>query len=400
MTTGAVLMRKADRMVKLIFLCIVLLIVFVPEAFAARIKDVASIKGIRNNQLVGYGLVVGLNGTGDKAGTGFTVQSLANMIERLGIHVDQSSISVKNVAAVVLTASVPPFAKIGNKIDVSISSIGDAKSLQGGTLLLTQLRGVDRKIYALAQGPVSVGGFAAGGAGGGGVTKNHPTVGRISRGATIEREIPVPVQGKEKLIIALSNPDFTTAVRVRDAVNTRFGRLLASTIDSGTIKMEIPVDFRERVVEMVATLENLEVMPDMVAKVILNEKTGTVVVGENVRISTVAVAHGNLSIMIKEHTLVSQPAPFAPGPPAGTGTEQFQAENGVVMGPGGQTVVAPDTDVTVDEEKNRLLLLPRGSTIGELVRALNAIGVTPRDLITIFQSIKAAGALHAELELI
>ncbi len=392
-------MKEANRLVKVIFLSIILLVVFVSEASAARIKDVASIKGIRNNQLVGYGLVVGLNGTGDKAGTGFTVQSLANMIERMGIHVDESSISVKNVAAVMLTASMPPFAKIGNKIDILVSSIGDAKSLQGGTLLLTPLRGVDRKIYALAQGPVSVGGFAAGGAGGG-VTKNHPTVGSISRGATIEKEITVPVQGKEGLLIALSNPDFTTAVRVRDAINTKFGRLLASTVDSGTVKIQIPTDFRERVVEMVATLENLEVMPDMVAKVILNEKTGTVVVGENVRISTVAVAHGNLSIMIKERTMVSQPAPFAPAPPEGTGTEQFQAENGIVMGPGGQTVVAPDTDVSVDEEKNRLLLLPSGSTIGELVRALNAIGVTPRDLITIFQSIKAAGALQAELEII
>jgi flagellar P-ring protein precursor FlgI len=392
-------MKTTATQSKTICFTIALLMLLVSEVFAARIKDLASIKGIRNNQLVGYGLVVGLNGTGDKSGTGFTVQSLANMIERLGIHVDKSAISVKNVAAVILTANVPPFARIGNKIDVLVSSIGDAKSLQGGTLLLTPLRGVDRKIYALAQGPVSVGGFAAGGAAGGGVTKNHPTAGRLSGGATIEREIPVPMQGKEELTIALGNPDFTTAVRVRNAINTKFGRYLASTIDSGTVKMRIPEEFRERVVEMVAALESLQVTPDTVAKVVLNEKTGTVVMGENVRISTVAVAHGNLNIVIKERTSVSQPAPFAPTPPLESGTQQFKPEDGVVMGPGGQTVVAPDTDVAVQEENNRLILLPSGSTIGELVRALNAIGVTPRDLITIFRCIKVAGGLHAKLEL-
>jgi len=393
-------MKTIGRQPKAIFLAIALLIGFAPQALAARIKDLASIKGIRNNQLVGYGLVVGLDGTGDKAGTGFTVQSLANMIERLGIHVDQNSISVKNVAAVMVTADVPPFSKTGNKIDVLVSSIGDAKSLLGGTLLLTPLRGVDRKVYALAQGPISVGGFAAGGAGGGGVTKNHPTVGRISTGATIEREIPVSIQGKYELVIALSNPDFTTAVRVREAINHRFGQMLATTMDSGSLNLEIPEAFRERVVEMVATVENLEVTPDAVARVVLNEKTGTVVIGQNVRISTVAVAHGNLSIQIKERTVVSQPSPFAPAPPEGPDTRQFEPDEGVVIGPGGQTVVAPDSDVTVQEENNRLLLVPSGSTIGELVRVLNAIGVTPRDLITIFQSIKAAGALHAELKLI
>ncbi len=393
-------MMKTGKQSRVLFFCIALLLFVVSEAFAARIKELASIKGIRNNQLIGYGLVVGLNGTGDKAGTGFTVQSLANMIERLGIHVDQSSISVKNVAAVILTANVPPFARIGNKIDVLVSSIGDAKSLQGGTLLLTPLKGVDRKTYALAQGPVSVGGFSAGGDGGGGVTKNHPTVGRISRGASVEREIPVSVQGKDELVIALGNPDFTTAIRVRDSINKMFGQPVASTIDSGTLKMHVPENYRERVVEMVAMLENLEVTPDSVAKVVLNEKTGTVVIGEKVRISTVAVAHGNLSILIKERIVVSQPAPFAPNPPEGTSAEQFQTEDGTVVAPGGQTVVSVDSDVSVQEENSRLLILKSGSTIGELVRGLNAIGVTPRDLITIFQSIKAAGALHAELELI
>lgn len=394
------MMKIISRAMTVTFVVSTLLLSFAAEASAVRIKDLASIKGIRHNQLIGYGLVVGLNGTGDKVGTTFTVQSLVNMIERMGIHVDEKDVTVKNVAAVVVTAKIPPFARIGNKIDVVVSSVGDAKSIQGGTLLLTPLRGVDRKVYALAQGPISVGGFAAGGAGGGGVTKNHPTVGRISRGATIEREILVSMQDKQDLFITLNNPDFTTAIRVCNVINEKLGRVVASTADSGTVKLYIPETFRNRVVQMVATVESLDVTPDTVARVVLNEKTGTVVIGENVRISTVAVAHGNLSIQIKESAMVSQPLPFAPAPPEGTEAEQFQLEDGAVVAPGGQTVVTPDSDVSAEEEKNRLLLVPSGTTIGELVRALNAIGVTPRDLITIFQTIKAAGALQAELEII
>jgi flagellar P-ring protein precursor FlgI len=385
---------------RIVLIGMVTLLLMASQALGARIKDLASIKGIRKNQLVGYGLVVGLNGTGDKSGTGFTLQSLSNMIERLGIHVDKSSISVKNVAAVMVTADVPPFSKIGNKIDVLVSSLGDAKSLHGGTLLLTPLKGVDRKVYALAQGPVVVGGFTAAGNDGGGVTKNHPTVGRISRGATVEKEVAMTLQGKEELIIALDSPDFTTAVRVRDVINTTFGDVMASTVDSGTLSMQVPDTYRQRVVEMVAMLENLQVTPDAVAKVVVNGRTGTVVVGENVRISTVAVAHGNISVVIKENTWVSQPAPFAPNPPLGTTSGQYKPEDGVVAAPGGQTVVVPESQVSVEEEKNRLILIPSGSTIGELVRALNAIGVTPRDLISIFQTLKAAGALHAKLELL
>jgi flagellar P-ring protein precursor FlgI len=394
------MMKIIYRRSEIALLAIVLFIFFSGKAFAVRIKDLSSIKGIRHNQVIGYGLVVGLNGTGDKQYTGFTVQSLVNMIERMGIHVDEKDVLVKNVAAVMVTAMIPPFARIGNKIDVVVSSIGDAKSLQGGTLLLTPLRGVDRKVYALAQGPIAVGGFTARGAARGGVTKNHTTAGRISRGATIEREIHVSMQDKQELTITLNNPDFTTAVRVCNAINEKFGRILVDTTDSGALKLHVPEDFQDSVVQMVAIIENLEVTPDTVAKVVLNEKTGTVVIGENVRISTVAVAHGSLSIQIKERTIVSQPQPFAPAPPEGTSTQQFQLQDGVVMGPGGQTVVSPDSEVFAEEGKNRLLLVPSGTTIGELVRALNAIGVTPRDLITIFQSIKAAGALQAELEII
>jgi flagellar P-ring protein precursor FlgI len=365
----------------------------------ARIKDIASIKGIRTNLLIGYGLVIGLNGSGDRGGTGFTIQGLVNMLEQMGVHVEAEDVKVSNVAAVVVNATLPPFARIGQRIDVTVSSIGDAKSLLGGTLLLTALEGVDGKIYALAQGPISIGGFSVGGAAGGGVAKNHPTVGRISGGATVEREIPLSLHDRKELTIILDNPDFITATRVANAINSEIGEDCADPIDSGTITIEIPDLFRRRVVNLVAELEDLEVIPDSVARVIVSEKTGTVVIGENVRILTVAVAHGNLSIQIKETRSVSQPAPFAPRPPA-EGAAPTQMEGGVVVAPGGATVVTPESEVAVEEEKNRLLLVPEGGTIGELVRALNAIGVTPRDLITILQAIKAAGALQAELEII
>ena len=381
----------------------ILLIFFIVDIFfastviGARLKDIASIKGIRTNQLFGYGLVVGLNGSGDKGGTNFTIQGLVNMLEKMGIHVSAQDVKVSNVAAVMVSATLPPFARIGKKIDVTLSSIGDAKSLQGGTLLLTPLKGVDDKIYALSQGPLSVGGFSAGGAAGGGVTKNHPTVGRISGGATVEREIPLSLKNKKELIIMLNNPDFITAARAANAINSRFGQDFANPIDSGTLKINIPQSFQDKVVSLLAKLEDLEVIPDSVAKVIVNEKTGTVVIGENVRILTVAVAHGNLSIQIKEEKEVSQPLPFAP---EGKGGAPTQMEGGVIVTPGGATVVTPESKVSVEEERQRLLLVPKGNTIGELVRALNAIGVTPRDLITILLTMKAAGSLQAELEII
>lgn len=368
-----------------------------PAVKAARIKDIASIKGIRPNQLFGYGLVIGLNGSGDKGGTTFTIQSLVNMLEKMGIHVSAQDVKVNNVAAVMVSATLPPFAKIGQKIDVTLSSIGDAKSLQGGTLLLTPLKGVDGRVYALAQGAVSVGGFSVGGAAGGGVTKNHPTVARISGGGTVEREIPLNLAGKGELTIMLNSPDPLTATRVASVINERFGDEITTAVDPGNLKVRVPKGFRERVVALLAEIGNLEVVPDSVAKVIVNEKTGTVVMGENVRISRVAVAHGNLSIQIKETTQVSQPLPFAPGV-AGGGPVQM--DSGVAVAPGGNTVVTPQSDVKVTEEERRLLLVPKGRTIGELVKALNAIGVTPRDLITILQAMKAAGALQAQLEIL
>jgi flagellar P-ring protein FlgI len=381
--------------------CIALILGFLApwEASGARIKDIASIKGIRPNQLFGYGLVIGLNGSGDKGGTNFTIQGLVNMLERLGIHVSASDVKVSNVAAVMVSAILPPFARVGKKIDITVSSIGDAKSLQGGTLLLTPLRGVDGNVYALAQGPLAVGGFTAGGAAGGGVMKNHPTVAMISSGGTVEREILFPLDEKQEFTMILNHPDFMTAARMVEGINGWFSEPLATAVDSGTLKIRVPERFQGRVVALFAELGQLEVMPDTEAKVIVNERTGTVVIGEKVRISTVAVAHGNLSIEIKETKQVSQipqfysPTEIAPSPPAKT-------KDGVVVAPGGATVVTPETDVAVGEEPSRLLLIPEGRTVGDLVRALNAIGISPRDLITVLQAVKAAGALHGELEII
>ena len=352
--------------------------VFEP-AQAARIKDLTSIKGVRTNQLTGYGLVVGLDGTGDKSGTEFTIQSLVNMLERMGINVDKKDVRVKNIAAVVVTAKLPPFARIGSKMDVVVSSIGDATSLVGGTLLFTPLRGADEKVYALAQGPISVGGVGAGGASGSSVTKNHLLAARIAGGATIEREVAFSLNGKKDLTLTLLNPDFTTALRVSETINAAMGEEVAKALDSGALELNIPEAYREDISRFLANVETLEVDPDTVARIVVNEKTGTVVIGQNVRISTVAVSHGNLSITIDETQIVSQPRPF---------TET------------GRTVVTPESDIEIRESDNQLMVVDGGATIGELVRALNAIGVTPRDLISIFQSIKAAGALQAELKII
>jgi flagellar P-ring protein precursor FlgI len=345
--------------------------------YAARVKDISALAGVRDNQLIGYGLVVGLNGTGDGGNTAFTTQSVSSMLRALGITVNPKDIKARNIAAVMVTANLPPFARAGGRVDIVVSSMGDAKSLQGGTLLLTPLRAPDGEIYAVAQGPLSVGGFAAGGKSGSSVQKNHPTVGHIAAGALIEREVPGQFVGREHVTLVLHNPDFTTSSRLVQTINDQIGETVARALDSGTIKIQVPVQFRAHLVEFVSALENMEVTPDAVAKVVLDERTGTVVIGENVRISTIAVAHGSLSIEIKESLLVSQPPPFSEG----------------------ATVVTPESDVRVQEAKANLLLLPQAVTIRDLVRALNSIGVTPRDLIAIFQAIKAAGALQAQLEI-
>lgn len=353
---------------------LVLLLLFPSLSWGARIKDLAQIEGVRTNQLVGYGLVVGLNGSGDSASTQFTVQSLVNMMERMGVTVNRAQVKVDNVAAVIVTADLPPFAKTGGKVDVVVSSTGDAESLAGGTLLMTPLKGPDGNIYAVAQGPLIVGSLAFGGKAAK-VQKNHPTVGRIPGGALVEKEVPFVLQGGDELTYRLSDADFTTVARMTEAIDRKFGAGSARAVDGGSIRVRVPSSYRDNPVPFIAALEGLSLQPDSTARIVVNEKTGTIVMGDDVRIATVAVSHGNLNLVITEKTRVSQPNPLA----------------------GGQTVAVPQTEIEVTEEAGNLVVLQMGVSIGEVARALNAIGATPRDLIAIFQAIKASGALHAEL---
>ncbi len=363
----------------------ILLLFFIFELFAStganavKIRDLSYIEGLRGNKLIGYGLVVGLNGSGDKQGTEFTIQSLTNMLRTNGILVSPNDVKVKNVAAVMVTAELPPFPRTGMKVDVLVSSIGDATSLQGGTLLLTPIKGADGKVYAVAQGPLSIGGFSAGGAGGEKVQKNHLNVGKIPEGAIVEREIPYNFADSSKITFSLRNFDFTTTNKVALKINEFAGNAIAFPEDAVNISVNIPGEYRSNLVQFVSLIENLDVTPEIPAKVVIDERTGTVVVGEDVRISTLAISHGNLTIEINSKFKISQPSPFSKN---------------------GETIVVPETKTSINEEKGNLILMEGGISIKELVRGLNAIGVTTRDLITIFQAIKAAGALHAALEII
>ena len=360
-------------------LLLILLCLLIPQfAYAIRLKDIASFEGVRENQLVGYGLVVGLNGTGDSDQTKFPVQSLVNMLEKMGITINRSDVTVKNVAAVMVTATLPPFSKQGSRIDALVSSLGDAKSLAGGTLVMAPLKGADSQVYAVAQGAVLTNSFAFGGQAAT-AQKNHPTAGRVPEGALVERELPNVLAGRNQLRLNLHQPDFTTASRMAAVINNKFKTAVASCSDPGSIIIQIPVAYQSSTVDFVASLEGLEVRPDTTAKVVLNERTGTIVIGENVRISSVAVAHGNLTLYIKETPKVSQPQPFSNT---------------------GETQVVPRTSVKTEEGAGGLAVLREGANIGEVVRALNAMGVTPRDLIGIMQALKSAGALQAELTVI
>ncbi|HOM29283.1 MAG TPA: flagellar basal body P-ring protein FlgI [Deltaproteobacteria bacterium] len=347
-------------------------------AWAVRVKDLVQIQGVRENKLVGYGLVVGLNGTGDKAGTStqYTVNALANMLRNMGILVDPEEIKMKNVAAVIVTSSLPPFAKSSQKLDCVVSSIGDATSLAGGTLVATPLMGPDGKVYAIAQGPISVGGFAVAGASGTGVTKNFPTVGTIPNGAVVERTMEATLG--PNLTLVVNNPDFTTVQRIARSINEKTGFPSARAVDLSTVSLEVPEAYRGRLVEFVALVENVDVVPDTRARVVVNERTGTVIMGGDVRISPVAVAHGNLRVKVTEQPQVSQPLPRSRG----------------------VTTVVPQSGVEVEEGGKNLIMLRGGATIAELVNALNAVGVSPRDLVVILQSIKRSGALYADLEVI
>lgn len=365
---------------KLLFLfTALLLVVMTSGAFAAptvRIKDIAKVEGVRDNQLTGYGLVVGLAKTGDSDKTVFTVQSIASMLKSFGITVSAAEIEVKNVAAVMVTATLPPFAPSGSNIDVTVSSLGDAKSLQGGTLLMTPLKAANGAVYAVAQGAVSIGGFSVS-AGGSSAGKNFSTVGRVPNGALVEKEVPTALTDGTTLNLVLQQPDFTTASRVTNAINSRFG-LIAGAKDAGRVTVGIPGHYMGNVVGFVAALEDVLVTPDTVAKVVINERTGTIVMGSDVGISESAVAHGNLQIRIKAGTEVSQPPPMSRG----------------------STVVTPTTDIEVEEPPASLMVLPASANVGDVVKALNSAGATPRDIIAILQAMKTAGALHAELEII
>ncbi|MCJ2066986.1 flagellar basal body P-ring protein FlgI [Methylobacterium sp. J-088] len=349
-----------------------------PALALSRVKDLASIEGVRQNQLVGYGIVVGLNGTGDTLNNiPFTKQSLQAMLERLGVNTRGATMRTQNLAAVMVTASLPPFSAQGTRIDVTVSSLGDAKSLQGGTLLVTPLLGADGEVYALAQGSVAIAGFAAEGAAAK-ITRGVPTNGRISNGANIEREIAFKLNDAKALRLSLRNPDFTTSKRIAAAINDFMGADTAEPTDPATVTIQIPARYNGNMIRLITEVEQLKVEPDQTARVIVDERSGIIVMGRDVHVSTVAIAQGNLTITITEQPQVSQPAPLS----------------------NGRTTVVPRTGVKVDTgEGNKLALVKEGVSLRELVDGLNALGVGPRDLISILQAIKAAGALQAEIEL-
>jgi flagellar P-ring protein precursor FlgI len=362
----------------------VLSLIGTPAEAASRIKDIGNFEGVRENLLVGYGLVVGLNGTGDTLSSSiFTRQSLVGMLERLGVKIDeeelQSKLKTKNVAAVMVTSTLPPFSRQGMHIDVTIGALGDATSLLGGTLLVTPLIGADGEVYAVGQGQVAVGGFTVTGEAES-IVKGVPTNGRIANGAIVEREVAFDLAELDSVKITLRNPDFTTAHRVAQAINAHIGQPAAHSLDPATIQLAVPPEYEGNVVALITDIEQLQVVPDQLARLVIDEQSGVIVMGENVRISTVAIAQGNLTIRITETPQVSQPAPFS-----ATGT----------------TTTVPRTKIDVDEGKDsRMAVLPSGVSLHNLVNGLNALGVGPRDMITILQSIKAAGALQAEIEVL
>jgi flagellar P-ring protein precursor FlgI len=345
---------------------------------AVRVRDMASLHGIQPVPLVGYGIVIGLNKTGDRRQTVFSAQTLANMLERFGVAVPAGEIKIENVAAVLVTAELPAFVRQGGRLDVTASSIGDARSLQGGTLIATPLRGPDGTIHALAQGPLSIGGFAAGKSGNG-VVVNHLTVGRVPAGALVQVGQRIEMGSARELRLALREPDFGNAHRLADTISNALGGPVARAMDPGTVSVDVPAVYQDAIPDLVAHIESLPVSVDQPSRVVVNERTGTVVIGGGVRLGPAAVAHGNLSVKISTQYIPSQPAPFARQ---------------------GETVVVPDERVDVDEGDAKLVNLGAGTTLDAVVRALNALGATPRDIIAILQALKSAGALTAEIVII
>ena len=377
-------MNYKNRYLILILMFLLFLpIFFTNTAFAqnedpiVKIGNITRIRGIRDNQLVGYGIVVGLAGTGDSNRSQATVQSVANMMGSFSIDVTPDQIRSQNLAAVMLTANLPPFVHTGDRIDVTVSSMGDADSLQGGTLIMSPLRAANNEVYAVAQGPISIGGFNAQG-GGASVRQNHPTVGRMPNGALVEKELNFELD-KEELNLLLQTPNFDTANNIAKAINEKLQyNNIAQAKDAGTVLIQVPDNYEDRVVDFVAQINQTEVRTSMEAKVVIDERTGTIVMSHNVRISTVAVAHGNISVTIKTSEEVSQPPSFSKG----------------------ETEVTTETEIEVEEEEGNIVVVSNENTINDLVTALNTIGATPRDIISILQKIKAAGALHGEIELI
>jgi flagellar P-ring protein precursor FlgI len=347
-----------------------------PAQAASRIKDLANVEGVRQNQLIGYGLVVGLNGTGDTINNSpFTRQSLTAMLERLGVNIRGQTLRTGNVAAVMVTSNLPAFSTQGTHIDVTVSALGDAKSLQGGTLLVTPLLGADGNVYAVAQGSLAIGGFEAQGDAAK-ITRGVPTVGRIANGAIIEREIEFALNRLNQVRLALRNPDFTTAKRIASAINDYIGTPTAEPLDPSTVQLSVPKQYAGNVVALLTEVEQLQIEPDLAAKIIIDERSGIIVMGRDVRVSMVAVAQGNLTVTISEAAQVSQPAPLSRG----------------------RTTTVPRTRVGVQEDGRKLALVNEGVSLQQLVDGLNALGVGPRDLITILQAIKAAGAIQADIE--
>ena len=371
--------KKFKKTATFTLVMLVSLLLSLPAFSASRIKDIADFEGVRDNQLVGYGMVVGLNGTGDNIKSiNFAKESLVSLLDSVGINSRDGQLKSKNIAAVMVTANLPAFARQGSRIDVMVSALGDAKNLQGGTLIATPLVGANGEVYAVAQGQVAVGGVSARGATAS-VTKGVPTSGRIANGAIIENEIPFSLESLDTIRIALRNPDFTTARRVSDAINAFLGEQTAKATDPATIQLDVPDQYRDKIVDLMTKIEQLQVQPDQTAKVVIDESSGIVVIGKDVKINRLAIAQGNLTIKITDMPIVSQPLPFSDG----------------------TTVTGVTSAIDINESvETKLSVLDTGVNLQELVHGLNALGVSPRDLISILQAIKASGALQADIEVI
>ncbi len=371
-------MKKIFACVAALFLVVMMSTTVFAESAMTRIKDVAKVQGVRSNQLMGYGLVVGLNGTGDSDKTSQTLQSIVNMLREYGVTISKDNLKPKNIAAVMVTATLPPFVREGDDIDITVSSMGDAKSLAGGMLLQTPLRAANGTVYAVGQGPVSTGGFSSGSGSGSSKQKNFPTVGTTPGGAIVEKSVEGDdIAANGTMSLSLNKADFTTAARIAQAINSQYGSI-ARAANPGRIDISVPAYYRSNIVAFVASLEDLPVTPDSVAKVVVNERTGTIVMGGNIAVDEIAITQGGISISItKDHT-VNQPPPFSPG----------------------TTVVADDTNVEAKEQKASSIVLPATANVGDVVGALNSVGATAQNIISILQAMKAAGALHADLEII